>query len=73
MTVAHQKFYGASWEGLCETKMQRVLVGKYERMRLLRRFRHRVADDKKLDLKEVGCDGRDLIMWLRIGKSGRFL
>jgi len=53
--------------------MQRVLVGKYERMRLLRRFRHRVADDKKLDLKEVGCDGRDLIMWLRIGKSGRFL
>lgn len=34
-------------EHMCEKKMQRVLVGKYTRTRLLGRFRHRVADDKK--------------------------
>ena len=46
-------------EHMCEKKTQRVLEGKHERMRLLGRFRHRVADDKKMDLKEVGCVGRD--------------
>jgi len=41
-------------EHRCEKKMQGVLVGKYERMRPLGRFRHRVGDDKKkMDLKEV--------------------
>jgi hypothetical protein len=31
----------------CEKKMQRVLVGKHERMRPLGRFRYGMADDKK--------------------------
>jgi hypothetical protein len=37
------------------------------------RFRHRVADYIKMDLKDVGCDGTYWIMWLRIVTSGRFL
>jgi hypothetical protein len=37
----------------------RVLVGKPEGMRPLRRTRHRWEDNIKMDLQEVGCGGMD--------------
>jgi len=39
-------------EHMCEKNMQRVLVGIYERMRPLGRFRNGVAGDKKWILKK---------------------
>jgi hypothetical protein len=39
----------------------RVLVGKPERKRSLRRPRHKGDDNIKLDLQEVGCGGMDWI------------
>jgi len=39
----------------------RVLVGKPEGKRLLRRHRHRREDNIKMDLQEVGCGGMDWI------------
>ena len=37
----------------------KILVGRLEGMRSLRRPRHRWKDNIKLDLKEVGCDTRN--------------
>ena len=37
----------------------RVLVGKHEGKRLIRRPRHRWEDNIKMDLQEVGCGGMD--------------
>jgi hypothetical protein len=51
---------------MCEKKMQRVLVGKYERMRPLGRFRHRMADDKKWILKK-----QDVMAETRLCGSGQ--
>jgi len=39
----------------------RILVGKPEGKRPLGRPRHRWEDTIKIDLKEVGCGGRDWI------------
>jgi hypothetical protein len=39
----------------------RILVGKPEGKRLLGRPRHRSVDNIKMDLREIGCDGMDLI------------
>ena len=39
----------------------RVLVGKSEGKRPLRRHRRRWEDNIKMDLQEVGCGGRDWI------------
>jgi hypothetical protein len=39
----------------------RVLVGKPEGKRPLRRPRHRWYDNIKMDLQEVGCEGLDWI------------
>jgi len=39
----------------------RVLVGKAEGKRPLGRPRHRLEDNIKMDLQEVGCRGVDLI------------
>jgi hypothetical protein len=39
----------------------RILVGKPEGKRPLGRPRFRWADNIKMDLREVGCDGRDWI------------
>jgi hypothetical protein len=39
----------------------RVLVGKPERNRPLRRPRRRWEDDIKMDLQEMGCGGMDWI------------
>jgi hypothetical protein len=41
--------------------MYRVMVGKAEGKRPLRRPRHRWEDDIKMDLQEVGCGGMDWI------------
>ena len=42
----------------------RVLVGKPEGKRPLRRHRHRWEDNIKMDLQKVGWSG---LIWLRIG------
>jgi len=39
----------------------RVLLGKPEGNRPIRRLRHRLENNIKLDLEEVGCGGMDLI------------
>jgi hypothetical protein len=41
--------------------VHRVLVGKPEGKRPLRRPRHRWQDNIKMDLQEVGCKGMDLV------------
>jgi hypothetical protein len=51
----------------------RVLVGKPEGKRLLGRPRRRCEDNIKMDLREIGIDGRTGFGWLRIGSSGRLL
>jgi hypothetical protein len=52
----------------------RILVGKPEGKRPLKRPRHRWADNNKMDLREIGWDRVDWIglVWLRIGISGGF-
>ena len=50
--------------------LYRVLVGKPEGKIPLGSPRRRQEDNIKMDLQEVGCDGMDWIMWLRIGTSG---
>ena len=54
------------WAGLIarvweSTGVYRVLVGKPEGKRRLRRPRSRVEDNIKMDLQEVGCVGMDCI------------
>jgi hypothetical protein len=51
-----------SWMG-----ENRLLEGKPERMRPLRRPRRRQVDNIKLDLGEIGWSGVDSLVWLRIG------
>jgi len=51
----------------------RVLVGKPEGKRPLGRPRHRWEDPIKMDLQEVGYEGRTGSIWLRIGTGGRHL
>ena len=41
--------------------VNRVLVGKPERKRLLGRSRHKWEDDIKMDVQEVGCGDMDWI------------
>jgi hypothetical protein len=49
----------------------RVLVGKAEGERPLGRPRRKWEDNIKIDLREIGWDGVDWIIWLRIGtRSG---
>jgi hypothetical protein len=47
--------YGGERRGI-----YRVLVGKPEGTRLIRRCRHRWEDNIKMDLQEVGCGGYGL-------------
>jgi hypothetical protein len=51
----------------------RILVGKPEGKRPLGRPRCRWVDNIKMDLREIGWDGRDGSIWLRIGASGGLL
>jgi hypothetical protein len=53
--------------------MYRVLVGKPEGKRPLRRSRHRWEDNIKMDLQEVGCGLWTGLGWLRIGTGGGHL
>jgi hypothetical protein len=51
----------------------RVLVGSPEGKKPLERPRRRWEDNIKMDLKEIGIDGRTGFSWLRIGSSGGLL
>jgi hypothetical protein len=51
----------------------RVLVGRPEGKRPLGRPRLRWEDNIKMDLREIGIDGRTGFGWLRIGSSGGLL
>jgi hypothetical protein len=51
----------------------RILVGKPEGKRPLERPRRRWVDNIKMDLREIGWDGMDRLIWLRIGTSGGLL
>jgi hypothetical protein len=42
-----------------EEKLYRILVEKPVGKRPLRRLRHRLEDNNKMDLQEVGCGGMD--------------
>jgi hypothetical protein len=55
-----------------ERGVHRVLVGKSEEQRPLRRPRRRWEDNIKMDLQEVG-GGRGDWSWLRIGTGGGHL
>jgi hypothetical protein len=48
----------------------RVLVGRPEGKRPLGRPRRRWENNIKMDLREIGIDGRTGFNWLRIGSSG---
>jgi hypothetical protein len=48
----------------------RVLVGRPESKRPLRRTSHRWKDNIKTDLREIGIDGANWIQRLRTGSSG---
>jgi hypothetical protein len=49
----------------------RVLVGKRERKRPLRRPRHRWEDNIKMDLQEMGWRAWNGLIWLTIRTDGR--
>ena len=52
----------------------RVLVGKPEGKRPLRRSKHTWEDNIKIDIQEVGWrGGMDWTVWLRIETGGRHL
>jgi hypothetical protein len=51
----------------------RVLVGRPEGKRPLGRPRSRWEDNIKMDLREIGIDGRTGFAWLRIGSGSGFL
>jgi hypothetical protein len=48
----------------------RLFVGKLEGKRPLGRSRHRWVDNIKMDLRQLGCAGIDLIHLVWIGTSG---
>jgi hypothetical protein len=51
----------------------RVLVGRPEGMRPLKRPRRRWEDNIKMDLQEVGWGAWTGLIWLRIGTGGGLL
>ena len=52
--------------GRCDGGVCRVLVGKPEGKRPLRRPRHRWVDNIRMDLQEVGCGYVD---WIRLAQD----
>jgi hypothetical protein len=65
------------WEGYVarmeKNNAYRILVGKPEVRRPLRRPRRRWVDNIEMDLGEIGWGGVDWIIWLRIGTNGGLL
>jgi hypothetical protein len=66
------------WVGLMasmreERKVYKVLVGKPERKRPLRKARRRWKDRIRMDLGETGWGGWIGFNWFRIGASGGLL
>jgi hypothetical protein len=59
--------------GACISDVYRVLLGKSEGKRPLRRPRCRWEDNIKMDLQEVGCVCRGWIGWLIIETGGEHL
>jgi hypothetical protein len=51
----------------------RILVGKPEGKRPLGRPRRSCMDNIKIDLREIGWDNMDGLIWLRIGTGGGLL
>jgi hypothetical protein len=51
----------------------KILAGKPERKRRLRRSRHKWEDIIKIGFKETGCGMWIAFMWLRIRASGGLL
>jgi hypothetical protein len=51
----------------------RIFVGKPEGKRLLGRPIGRWVDNIKIDLREIGWDGMDGSIWLKLGTSGGLL
>jgi hypothetical protein len=51
----------------------RVLVGKSEGKRPLGRTRRRWVGNIEIDLREIGLDGMDWLIWIRVGTSGGLL
>jgi hypothetical protein len=52
---------------MCEKRnAYRILVGKPEGQRPLGRQRHRWVDNIKMDLREIGWDGRD---WFNLAQE----
>jgi hypothetical protein len=51
----------------------RILVGRPEGKRPLGRRRRTQEDNIKLELREIGIDGRAGFSWLRVGSSGGLL
>jgi hypothetical protein len=51
-----------------ERKVYKILVGKPEQARLLRRLRHRWEDGIRMDLRDIGWRA-----CIRIGNGGRLL
>jgi hypothetical protein len=51
----------------------RVLVRKLEGKRPLGRPRRRWVENVRMDLGEIGWDGVDKLLWLRIGSSAWLL
>jgi hypothetical protein len=50
-----------------------ILVGKPEGKRPLGRPRRRWEDTIRMGFREIGGEGVDWFIWLRIGTSGRIL
>jgi hypothetical protein len=47
----------------------RMMVGKPEEKRPAGRYRHRWEDNIKIDIREIGLEGVDGFIWLRIETS----
>jgi hypothetical protein len=61
------------WHAWERTEVKKVLVGKSERKRPLRRRERRWEDGIRIDLGETGWGMYSGFSWLRIGSGGGLL
>jgi hypothetical protein len=64
---------GHKWEYNIKKPCKVRLLNIEEGKRPLGRLRPRILDNIKMDLREIGCDEVDWMIWLRIGTSGGLL